>query len=56
MPASEATDHYMLIHLFSRPSVPVSRGGQKLTPASVEAGVGIGLVAGAGFEPATSGL
>ena len=46
----------VLMHLFSRPPMPVSRGGQKRTPASAETGVRIGMVAGAGFEPATSGL
>jgi len=39
----------VLMHLFSRPPVPVSRGGDKKTPASAETGVRIGLVAGAGF-------
>ena len=46
----------VLMHLFSRPPVPVSRGGHKKTPASAETGVRIGMVAGAGFEPATFGL
>ena len=46
----------VLMHMFSRPPVPMSRGGHKRTPASEETGVQIGMVAGAGFEPATSGL
>ena len=46
----------VLMHLFSRPPVPMSRRGHKRTPASGETGVRIGMVAGAGFEPATSGL
>lgn len=37
----------VMMHLFSRPPVPVSRGGHKKTPASAETGVRIGLVAGA---------
>ena len=40
------------MHLFSRPPALA----QKRTPASRETGVRIGVVAGAGFEPATSGL
>ena len=39
----------ILMHLFSRPSVLKRKG----TPASARTGVPIGLVAGAGFEPAT---
>jgi hypothetical protein len=39
------------MHLFSRPPVPVSRGGHKKTPASAETGVRIGMVAGAVFVP-----
>ena len=39
----------VLMHLFSRPPVPMSRGGHKRTPASTETGVRIGMVAGAGF-------
>ena len=42
----------VLIHLFSRPPIPES----KQIPASEETGIRIGLVAGAGFEPATFGL
>ena len=41
----------VLMHLFSRPPVSVSRGGHKKTPASVETGVRIGMVAGAVFVP-----
>ncbi len=39
----------VLMHLFSRPPVPMSRGGHKKTPASAETGVQIGMVAEAGF-------
>jgi hypothetical protein len=42
----------VLMHLFSRPPMVA----QKEKPVSVETGFRIGLVAGAGFEPATSGL
>jgi hypothetical protein len=41
----------VLMHLHSRPPVPVSRGGHKRTPASAEMGVRIGMVAGAVFVP-----
>ena len=41
----------VLMHLFSRPPVPMSRGGHKKTPASAETGVQIGMVAEAGFVP-----
>ena len=40
----------VLMHLFSRPPVPVSRDDHKKTPASEETGVRIGLVAGAGTQ------
>ena len=42
----------ILMHLFSRPPALA----QERTPASEKTGVRIGLVAGAGFEPATFGL
>jgi hypothetical protein len=42
----------ILMHLFNRPPVLA----QTRKPASEETGFRIGLVAGAGFEPATSGL
>ena len=41
----------VLMHLFSRPPLPMSRWGHKKTPASAETGVRIGMVAGAGFVP-----
>ncbi len=44
------------MYLFSRPPGLAAHAGQKRTPASEETGAAIGLVAGAGFEPATSGL
>ena len=42
----------ILMHLFSRPPFLAQKG----KPASEETGFRIGVVAGAGFEPATSGL
>ena len=39
----------VLMHLFSRPPVAMSRGGHKRTPASGETGVQIGMVAGARY-------
>ena len=44
------------MYLFGRPPALAPRVGQKRTPASAETGVRIGMVAGAGFEPATFGL
>ncbi len=38
------------MHLLSRPPVPMSRRGNRRTPASAETGVRIGMVAGAGFH------
>ena len=42
----------ILMHLFARPPAQAKRR----TPASKKTGVAIGMVAGAGFEPATFGL
>ena len=42
----------VMMHLFSRPPFLAQKG----KPACAETGFRIGLVAGAGFEPATSGL
>ena len=44
----------ILMHLYSRPAG--LKAHKKSTPASLETGVPIGVVAGTGFEPATFGL